>query len=712
MLSCLRSVFPLRPQPLFVIEGALIGVFFIQALRFLVGMLYSRIASASQFPALDPALINRALPGLVDPNTASSEITFLIYMISLPLLTLFIGRVRWLLLVGAALTAVGRYFMVADSVTFSSTIGAAMAVGGGLFYITLLTRHRPQTLPLFFTLAIAIDQIFRAAGNTLDPSWSGATIVLRSANAVLTYQSLQLILSIVVVTIAFSTLLLQQRQQGRRKDRAAVTIGLMTIWSGIGMGGLLYLEMALLALPNAMIARGSGSYILYPILVPLTITATLLPLIPWIRVKAREFISLFDSSVRGWSWMLLVALLIVIGTRIGGTIAVIILVTAQFFVSMMWWWLPRPQAQKERNFSAIWVILGVIVFTLLVIADSFTFEYAFVRNLAPQLNFLNDIIPPLLRGFRGLGLIVLLLGVFLAALPMVQTRRRIPWPGGGMAQSFAAIVLIAAAAIGGALAARPPRVEGLTNPELVRVATYNVHAGYNEFWYYDLEAVARAVLESGADVVLLQEVETGRLTSFGVDQVLWLARRLGMDARFYPTNGSLQGLAVLSRIEIVFDDGYPLTSIGIQTGLQRVQIRPDGGVITLYNTWLGVLLATDAARTPIEQEQEQQQQLNEIFNIISNQFTGDSLGRSRTLIGGTFNNVPDSDLIQRMRQSGLNDPFAGASLDDSATFVRTGQQARLDYLWTTNNLPLEGANVIKNNAASDHRLAVIGVRLR
>ncbi|MBC7872230.1 MAG: endonuclease/exonuclease/phosphatase family protein [Chitinophagaceae bacterium] len=712
MLSRLRSVFSLRPQPLFVVEGALIGVFFIQALRFLVAMLYSRIASASQFPALDPAIIDRTLPGLVDPNTISSEITFLVYMIALPLLTLIIGRLRWLLLVGAGLAAVGRYFMVADSVTFSAVMGAAMAVGGGLFYITMLTRHRPQTLPLFFTLAIAIDQIFRAAGNTLDPSWSGATIVLRSGNSILTYQSLQIILSIIAVSLTFATLLLQQRQQGRRKDRAAVTTGLMTIWSGIGMGGLLYLEMALLALPNAMIARGSGSYILYPILVPLTIAATLLPLVPWVRVKAREFISLFDSSVRGWSWMLFVALLVVLGTRIGGTIAVIVLVAAQFFVSMMWWWLPRPQAQKERSFSAIWVILGVLVFTLLVIGDSFTFEYAFVRNLAPQLNFLNDIIPPLLRGFRGLGLAVLLLAVFLAALPMVQTRRRIPWPGGGTAQSLAAITLVAAATIGGAFAAQPPLVEGLNNPELVRIATYNVHAGYNEFWHFDLEATARAIQQSGANVVLLQEVETGRLTSFGVDQVLWLARELEMDARFYPTNGSLQGLAVLSRIEIVFDDGYPLTSLGIQTGLQRVQIRPDGGVITIYNTWLGVLLATDAQRTPLDQEKEQLDQLSEISAIINSQFTGDSLGRSRTVIGGTFNNVPDSDLIQLMRESGLNDPFAGAPLDDSATFVRTGQRARLDYLWITNNLPLEGAIVIKDNSASDHRLAVIEVRLR
>jgi hypothetical protein len=64
-----------------------------------------------------------------------------------------------------------------------------------------------------------------------------------------------------------------------------------------------------------------------------------------------------------------------------------------------------------------------------------------------------------------------------------------------------------------------------------------------------------------------------------------------------------------------------------------------------------------------------------------------------------------------MRASGFTDPFAGVPVDLAATFWRTGQRARLDYLWTTNTLPLEGQLVFTSNA-SDHRLAVIEVRLR
>lgn len=711
MRERLRGAFTLRLQPFFTLEAALIGLFFFQALRFLIGMLYSRIASASQFTALDPALIDRSLPGLIAPEVVSSEITLTIVMIGLALLTLIIGRARIVMLFGVLLTALGRYVMVATAVPVSSTIGAAMTVGGGLFYIVMLTRHRPQTLPYFFLFALALDQLLRAAGNTLDPSWSGTTIVLQSGGNALTYETVQLFLSILVILISIITLYIQGRQIRRRKDRAALQAGLLTIWSGIGIGALLFLQIALLAQPNAIIARTETSYRAYPLLVPLLLGATLLPLFPWIRLRTRDFIGLFDSSLRGWSWMLLVALLVVIGTRIGDLVGVGALIAAQFCLSMMWWWLPRPQAQKEINFSAVWLLMGVVVFLLLVTADVFTFEYAFVRDFAPEFNFLNDVVPPLLRGFRGLGLAVVLLAVFLAALPMVQTRKRIPWPGGSTTQTITALVFIVAAVVGGAWLARPPRVEGLVNPELVRIATYNIHAGYNEFWHYDLEAIATTIVESGASIVLLQEVETGRMTSFGVDQVLWLARRLGMDARFYPTNERLQGLAVLSRIEIVFDTGYPLTSVGTQTGLQWVQVRPDDAVINIFNTWLGVLLASETTRTADQQEQEQQQQLSEIFGLITSQFPSDVLGRSRTIIGGTFNNVPDSDLLGRMRASGFTDPFAGVPLDLAATFWRTGQRARLDYLWTTNTLPLEGQLVIAT-AASDHRLAVIEVRLR
>jgi endonuclease/exonuclease/phosphatase family metal-dependent hydrolase len=242
----------------------------------------------------------------------------------------------------------------------------------------------------------------------------------------------------------------------------------------------------------------------------------------------------------------------------------------------------------------------------------------------------------------------------------------------------------------------------------MRIATYNIHGGFDEFYNESLEAIARTIQQSGANVVLLQEVDAGRMTSFGVDQPLWLARRLGMDRRFFPTNEGLYGLAILSSVPIAFDDGELLTSRGLQTGVQRVQIQPDPGVVvTIYNTWLEYLLGFGSENTLEEQQQAQQVQLNELLTIIARHHPGGVLGR--TVLGGTFNNVPDSPLMQQLRAAGFSDPFAGYPLEIGATLVRSGvPRAVFDYIWLR-NLPVGEGALVLDSTASDHRLAVVGV---
>jgi endonuclease/exonuclease/phosphatase family metal-dependent hydrolase len=679
----------LRLPNLTLLEAGLAGLFFVQALRFLIGMVYSRVGGASIVLGLDPASIPA---GTVDPAVVSNEITFMAYMLAMPLLTLVLGRLRTLLIVGAALLAAGRALMIADAGAMTPTMGAAMAVGGGLFYLALLVRHRASAFPYFFILGLAADQIFRAVGNTVDPSWS------------FSYLNTQIVLSLALVGLSVLNLALSRSSP--RGGELSQDKGLLPFWGGAGLAGMLFLELSLLSLPNAIAGRSDVDYTIFA---PLVTATTLLPLIPWVRRSARSFIALFDGSVRGWLWMLLVALLFVLGLRLRGLVGGAALIAAQFGVSMMWWWLVRPQAERERNFTGLWMVLGIIGFLLLVAGDNFTYEYAYVRNLGGDAAFLNTIIPPFLRGFRGMGLGLLLLGGFLAALPMIQTQRRIPWTSGTALQSFFGLLVLIAASAGVAYAVRPPLIAGVRDPERVRIGTYNIHGGFDEFYANSLEAVARTIQQSGANVVLLQQVEGGRLTSFGVDQPLWLARRLGMDTRFYPTNEGLQGLAVLSNIEIVYDDGAPLTSISQQTGLQRVQVRPDAGVITLYNTWLGYLLETGDGHTLEQQEQDQVRQLNEIFALIRLQHPDGNLGRA--VVGGTFNNIPDSPLLDQMRKAGFSDPFAGLPLELAATFVRTGYpRARLDYLWTR-SLGYVGGNAI-DTSASDHRMAVIEAIIR
>ena len=676
-----------------LIEAGLTGLFFVQALRFLIGMLYSRFAGASAVLALQ-ASQTPITGAAVDPALVTTEMTFLLYMMALPLITLILGRVRVLIVLAAVFVAVGRLLMMQLGV-LTPTGAAALVLGAGLVYIAMVARYRAQTLPYIFILGFSADQLLRAVGNTLDPSISPR------------FLNVQIGLTVATILISIIAFLAQRRRERDQESSVSPDYGLIPFWGAIGLSGLLYLELALLGLANTVAGRADTDY---TTIAPFVLAATLLPLIPAVRGRARAFIAVFDGNVRGWLWMLLIALLIVFGTRLHGIVAGVALVLAQFLVSMIWWWLVRPRGERQRSFGGLWLIFGILLFALLVAGDNFTYEYAFVRDFAGNFTFLNTVIPPLLRGFRGLGLALSLLAVFLATLPITQTQRRIPWSGGAsLWASLLALVIVLGASIGVAVAVRPPVVQGVRGVDNLRVATYNIHAGFDEFYNTDLEAVARTIQESGANIVLLQEVEAGRMTSFGVDQSLWLARRLGMDRRFYATNEGLQGLAVLSNMQIAFDDGSLLTSIGNQTGVQRVQVLPNPDVVvTLYNMWLSPLLELSNGQSVTAQEQDQQQQLNEIFSVYVKQACGAPLGR--TVIGGTMHNVPDSPLAEQMKNAQFSDPFAGLPIELSATFVRTGfPPARFDYLWTC-NLPSIGAIVLPD-PPSDHRLAVAGLVL-
>jgi endonuclease/exonuclease/phosphatase (EEP) superfamily protein YafD len=676
-----------------IVEAGIIGLFFIQAIRFLIGMLYSRFAGSSAVLVLQAAQTPITGPS-VDPALVNTEMTFLLYMLALPLITLILGRFRIITVLAAVGVAVGRLLMMQLGV-LTPTGAAALVLGAGLVYIAMVARYRAQTLPYMFIIGFGADQLFRAVGNTIDPS-----ISQRFLNP-------QIGLTIVTILISIVAYLAQRRRERDEESDVSPDYGLIPFWGAIGLSGLLYLELALLGLPNTIAGRADTDY---TTIAPFVVAATLLPLIPAVRGRARAFIAVFDGNVRGWLWMLLIALLVVFGTRLHGIVAGVALVLAQFLVSMIWWWLVRARGERQRSFGGLWLIFGVILFGLLVAGDNFTYEYAFVRDFTGNFTFLNTVIPPLLRGFRGLGLPLSLLAVFLATLPITQTQRRIPWVGGNSIWlSLGALVVVLAASIGAAVAVRPPVIQGLRTTDNLRIATYNIHSGFDEFYNTDLEAVARAIDKSGANIVLMQEVEAGRMTSFGVDQSLWLARRLGMDRRFYATNEGLQGLAVLSKVQIAFDDGSLLSSIGNQTGVQRVQVLPNPDtVITLYNMWLSPLLEFSNGQSVAAQEQDQQQQLNQIFSVYVKQACGAPLGR--TVIGGTMHNVPDSPLAEQMKNAQFSDPFAGLPLELSATFVRTGfPSARFDYLWTC-NLPSIGAIVLPD-APSDHRLAVAGLVL-
>ena len=80
-----------------------------------------------------------------------------------------------------------------------------------------------------------------------------------------------------------------------------------------------------------------------------------------------------------------------------------------------------------------------------------------------------------------------------------------------------------------------------------------------------------------------------------------------------------------------------------------------------------------------------------------------------TLLGGSFNNVPTSDLYQIVSQS-FSDPFAGQAVEKTITWRLVNQiVSRVDYLWL-HGINSLGAGIVPV-AASTHDLAVVEISL-
>lgn len=135
-------------------------------------------------------------------------------------------------------------------------------------------------------------------------------------------------------------------------------------------------------------------------------------------------------------------------------------------------------------------------------------------------------------------------------------------------------------------------------PTEVRVLVYNIHAGKDATGRENLAEVADLVRTTGADVVLLQEVDRGTERSGRVDQLAELERRTGFHGAFGRTldyQGGGYGIAVLSRWLITSDTLHPLPVEPAQEraggsyeprGALRVWVDGPRGALGVVNTHL------------------------------------------------------------------------------------------------------------------------------
>jgi endonuclease/exonuclease/phosphatase family metal-dependent hydrolase len=184
--------------------------------------------------------------------------------------------------------------------------------------------------------------------------------------------------------------------------------------------------------------------------------------------------------------------------------------------------------------------------------------------------------------------------------------------------------------------------------------------------------VAAILAASGADIVLLQEVDRHRATSRYLDQAGYIAGQLGMQDAFGANvlrgsnryGQSAYGTAVLSRYPIVSVDNTHLPNApgGQQRGLLKVVVDVRGVEVSVYNTHLQNRMEALRVR-----------QMGTVASIMR-------ADPNPIILGGDFNATPRSQPL-RIAFSVVDDPWSsGVGVGSQLTHPSTRPRGRIDYL--------------------------------
>lgn len=619
-----------QPRTLRIIEAMSVMLFFFQGLSVsisvLFGIIYDQVFAGSPGPwlVISVLLITAAL---VAAFTSPS------------------GPTRTRLAILACVTGIARVALSINIAEVRFWGGLAVLAGGGLYLAGLLTARRPLVLPAMLG-GLALQQVFQALGLTYDvtlqPWWLPIQIV---------WGALVVVLAVVV---------------GRRSaagDRRASRLGL---WSGLGLGGLIFVETSLLSLPQALAQWSAGSY---PFLALWTFAATIALLIPRVRHEVNRRVSASRPGRAGVAILLPLALLAAYLTR--GMLSEAALMAAQ--------------------------VLTLIVLACLLDARSYRLGptgsmLAFGLGFVLVLNFLNAFAftyPYSLPIMRGLGWLPYLLAALAAGAGILgQMPVTISWnelsPRSAFSLTFGALGLAAIL-----LVVRPQPVDSLPESGVVRLATYNIHYGYDRAWHFTLDDIARTIEQERVDVIALQEVDTGRLTSYAVDDVRYLSRRLRMNAAYLPTVEHLTGIALLYKGPKVPFETRLLSSLQEQTGVIHVPLEFDNRPLHAFAIWMGL------------DDEDTELQIREALGFIG--------GRSPAYFGGDFNAGPDSQVVDLIKQAGFEDPFLTLGIDPPPlTAPAINPTQRIDFVWLRGLTA--GSAWVSESLASDHRMVVVEVQ--
>jgi endonuclease/exonuclease/phosphatase family metal-dependent hydrolase len=613
------------------IEATSIMLFFLQALRVvfsvLFGIIYDQVFAGSPDAWL-PLSVVLLFVALAFPAVAPRN-----------------PGHAWLAVL-AGLTAVARIALTFNDASLRYWGSLIVLASAGLYLAGLLTARRSLALPSILT-ALALDQVLRAVGQTFDlslqPIWLPAQILWAAL--------------IIGIALALAWM-------GTVGDRQANLFG---VRASLGLGGLLFLETSLLSLPNG-VARWSGAP--YAVLAPLLFLLTLLPTLPRLRHELGNRLASRPVLRLGVPAGLAASLMVgYFGRGLVGVIGVVLAAVLALGCLVI---VLDGRSPRQRSVGQMLALaFGLVLVLNFLNAFAFTYPYA-----VPQM--------------RGMGWMV-----YLAACVAVMFGASSQRPVSLAWQEFSArpTRTILAALVGLVIilgAVWPRSTTPLPTDGTLRLATYNIHYGYDAEWHFNLDAMADAISEAGVDAIALQEVDAGRMTSYAVDDALYLAHRLRMNIAYLPAVEKLTGIAVLYKGAQAPASMALLTSLQEQTGIVGVQLGVSGTPVHAFGIWMGL---------------SNEDTLGQITEALA--FIGD---RTPASFGGDFNTEDGSPVAQAVGHAGFEDPFTQlGQTPPPPTDPAVAPDKRIDYVWLRGLSPIRAW--VADSLASDHRLVIAEVQV-
>ena len=205
-------------------------------------------------------------------------------------------------------------------------------------------------------------------------------------------------------------------------------------------------------------------------------------------------------------------------------------------------------------------------------------------------------------------------------------------------------------------------------PQKIRVLTYNIHHGNppsEDKSVIKLEAIARVIKDSKADIIAIQELDSVTIRSGKTFQVKELATMLNMHYYFgkaIPYEEGGYGVGILSKYKITEATTTPLPKLENVKSEDRVLAMVKVHLSNKKAIWFG------STHFDVNKEENRVMQAEKVLQTVKD--------KTPVIIAGDFNAVSDKASINKLKTF-----FTDASVRHEPTIPNINPNRKIDFIF-------------------------------